>query len=298
MKIGEKIKEIRLAKCMTQSQLAGQFITRNMLSRIENGAAMPSLPTVSYLAERLKVPVGYLLSEGDGEYIYRKINGIGNIKRALVDGNFAICRDLCLALGGEDDEINMILAQCLLGLAKDDFFHGRLHSALRRFDEALEYDAKTIYGDGSVRAQALVYQRYMHRISATLITDITDSNINRSAAAKDRMCEYIMALEASEAHPEIPVSSLLDSCNMEESSPLATHISARDSIRRREFAEAQRKLHGILAMQERIPDPVLYNIFFDLEICSKETNNYRGAYEYSADKVNLLERMLTETEEI
>ncbi len=298
MKIGEKIKEIRLAKCMTQSQLAGDCITRNMLSRIENGAAMPSLSTVTYLAGRLKVPVGYLLSEGDDEYIYRKINGIGNIKRALTDGDFAICRDLCLSLGGEDDEINMILAQCLLGLAKDDFFYGRLRSAMRRFDEAREYDAKTIYGDGAVRAQALVYQHYMHKISATLMTDVTDSNINRSAAANDRICEYIMVLEASEAHPEIPVSSLLDSCNMEQSSPLSTHIAARDAIRRHDYTEAQRRLHSILSMQERIPDPVLYNVFFDLEICSKETNNYRGAYEYSADKVNLLERMLTETEEM
>jgi len=63
MKIGERIKAIRTSKCITQKQLVGDHITRNMLSRIENGAAMPSVPTIMYLAEKLNVPVGFLLSK-------------------------------------------------------------------------------------------------------------------------------------------------------------------------------------------------------------------------------------------
>ena len=51
-------------------------------------------------------------------------------------------------------------------------------------------------------------------------------------------------------------------------------------------------------MQERIADPILYSVFFDLEICSREMGDFKGAYEYSADKVNLLERMLAEAEEL
>ena len=52
MQIGEKIKTLRQAKLMTQSELAGTQITRNMLSSIEHGTALPSLPTALYLAER------------------------------------------------------------------------------------------------------------------------------------------------------------------------------------------------------------------------------------------------------
>ena len=48
MHIGEKIKRLRTAKLMTQSELVGREITRNMLSRIENGAAQPSMATVKY----------------------------------------------------------------------------------------------------------------------------------------------------------------------------------------------------------------------------------------------------------
>ena len=39
MNIGDKIKKIRKEKKITQSALAGQRITRNMLSAIENGTA-------------------------------------------------------------------------------------------------------------------------------------------------------------------------------------------------------------------------------------------------------------------
>ena len=51
--IGEKIKRLRCAKLMTQSELVGGEITRNMLSRIENGAAQPSLDTLRYIAKKL-----------------------------------------------------------------------------------------------------------------------------------------------------------------------------------------------------------------------------------------------------
>ena len=84
MKIGEKIKKLRTSKLMTQSDLVGGEITRNMLSQIENGSANPSLDTVRYIASRLNVSVGYLLSEGAEERMYLKhgqIEGIKNIQK-------------------------------------------------------------------------------------------------------------------------------------------------------------------------------------------------------------------------
>ena len=50
MQIGEKIKMLRQSKLMTQSELAGNHITRNMLSSIEHGTALPSLSTALYIA--------------------------------------------------------------------------------------------------------------------------------------------------------------------------------------------------------------------------------------------------------
>jgi transcriptional regulator with XRE-family HTH domain len=63
MELGQRIKEARLAAGLSQRQLCGDTITRNMLSRIENGSARPSMDTLGYLAKVLGKPVGYFLEE-------------------------------------------------------------------------------------------------------------------------------------------------------------------------------------------------------------------------------------------
>lgn len=63
MTLGEKIKQARLEAGLSQRQLCGDEVTRNMLSQIENGAAQPSMGTLSYFAARLGKTVSYFLEE-------------------------------------------------------------------------------------------------------------------------------------------------------------------------------------------------------------------------------------------
>lgn len=63
MELGEKLKQARLAAGLSQRQLCGGEITRNMLSQIENGSARPSMDTLRYLAGQLGKPIGYFLEE-------------------------------------------------------------------------------------------------------------------------------------------------------------------------------------------------------------------------------------------
>lgn len=63
MSIGERLRQARLEKGISQRELCGEEITRNMLSLIENGAACPSLATLTYLAERLDKKVSWFLDE-------------------------------------------------------------------------------------------------------------------------------------------------------------------------------------------------------------------------------------------
>lgn len=63
MEMGQRIKQARLEAGLSQRQLCGDTITRNMLSLIENGAARPSMDTLSYLAQRLGKPIGWFLEE-------------------------------------------------------------------------------------------------------------------------------------------------------------------------------------------------------------------------------------------
>lgn len=300
MHIGEKIKELRMSKCITQSQLAGDFITRNMLSRIENGVALPSIPTILYISEKLKVSPGYLLAQDNEEYIYKKIYSMDNIKRAFSDGDYRICRDICRSIGQADDELNLILARCDIGIAKEEFFLGRLRSSVRFFEEALEYDAKTVYSRGINRAEAAIYLRYMRRLSPTLIYDdeVTGDKIVDEMASNDAMCEYMLALERMEYDDDIVPDNVILMYHINPKSPLAFHLKAKYELRNKNFSEAKKLLNQILNLQERIADPILYSVFFDLEICSREVGDFKDAYEYSVDKVNLLERMLAEVDTV
>ena len=59
----ETLRKLRTDKGLTQKQLVGEHITRNMLSKIENDSATPSVRTLEYLASRLGVSPGYFMSD-------------------------------------------------------------------------------------------------------------------------------------------------------------------------------------------------------------------------------------------
>lgn len=63
MDLGEKIKLARLEAGLSQRQLCGETITRNMLSQIENGSARPSMQTLAVLAARLGKSISFFLEE-------------------------------------------------------------------------------------------------------------------------------------------------------------------------------------------------------------------------------------------
>ena len=63
MEMGELLRQARLEAGLTQRELCGERITRNMLSQIENGAARPSMATLQYLADALGKPVSYFLGK-------------------------------------------------------------------------------------------------------------------------------------------------------------------------------------------------------------------------------------------
>ena len=82
--IGRNIRELRRGKQMTQAELVGNEITRNMLSLIESGNASPSIGTLAYLAKQLDVPIGYFFTMNDTETsAYIKMEIIENIRNGF-----------------------------------------------------------------------------------------------------------------------------------------------------------------------------------------------------------------------
>ncbi len=118
--LGDKIKAIRDELGMTQKELSEGIVTRNMLSRIENGEALPSLSTLSALATRLSVPVGYLIDDRDDGTKLKNERLLSMIKKEFSSGNY----DLCLQyLNGleyfpEEKDLYATRATYLLGVEK------------------------------------------------------------------------------------------------------------------------------------------------------------------------------------
>lgn len=294
MEIGEKIKRLRTAKLMTQAELAGGEITRNMLSRIENGAAQPSMSTVKYIASRLNVSPGFLLAGDEDELLYFKSQEIDNIKRAYTQQNFRLCRDMCENSEWRDDELLLIQCVSSLKVGEEEFCYGNLRRAAELFEEALEYGAQTIYDTSVIEAEANAYFDYMQMISPTLSSPDYESG-KGMVLMSNSFCVYSgLICEAEESgfgaisYAEKRMEAL------GEDSSYYLHVTARLKMEEGEYQEAHDLLHRLL-FEDRfeIPEPMLYFIFCDLELCCKEIDDFKGAYEYSGSRISLLQKLIS-----
>lgn len=132
--IGRRIREARVLAGLTQEELAGGEITRNMLSRIENGAALPSLPTLCALADRLGIPAGAFLGDLD-EYNSYKLKV--ELQALLVKKKYQQMIERCKSSGQKlDDELRGLLYEAYVKNALDKYLSGRLGEAQTMLDEA------------------------------------------------------------------------------------------------------------------------------------------------------------------
>ena len=292
MNIGQKIRFLRSSKMMTQSELAGTEITRNMLSRIENGSALPSLPTLLYLAEKLGVPAGYLLADDDDDTVYRKINILPDIRKAYAAGDWSICRDLCESIKETDDELNYLIAMCDFNSGTDAFSDGNLHRALTLFESVCSLDEYPEYPVREAKLKSSVYLAYMREISPSFDSDDAASDVPDSTLSDPfcRYCSVFISLNTDNDEKTVidagKYSKLTDSDNIFYSA----HINSRLMIRSGNFAGAHACLKKLLNDSVSLPSPMLYFIFSDLELCCNKLSDFKGAYEYSGDKMGMMER--------
>ena len=125
MELGAKLKQARLDAGLSQRQLCGDVITRNMLSQIENGSARPSMDTLRYLAARLDRNISFFLEEENfmSAKERRLADALGILARAdaaLQEGRSLYAGELLekLILDPEDYCADMLSRKRLLLLAK------------------------------------------------------------------------------------------------------------------------------------------------------------------------------------
>lgn len=92
MELGQRLLQARLEAGLSQRQLCGDRITRNMLSQIEHGTASPSVATLQYLAQRLGRPMSFFL--GEDSFISPNRTVMENARSAYDRGDYAGAMEL------------------------------------------------------------------------------------------------------------------------------------------------------------------------------------------------------------
>src|SRR5438876_10334879 len=77
LRLGERLRQLRVAGGMTQTDLAGERFSKEYVSQIERGKTKPTAETIQWLADRLGVDAGYLA------------NGVSADERGRVDAALA-----------------------------------------------------------------------------------------------------------------------------------------------------------------------------------------------------------------
>ena len=90
LRVGERLRQLRVASGLTQSELAGERFSKEYVSQIERGKTRPTQETVEWLAARLGVDPGFLA------------NGVATDERGRLEGALARAEALIEALRNED----------------------------------------------------------------------------------------------------------------------------------------------------------------------------------------------------
>ena len=156
--LGKRLKTARLSKKMTQSEVAGTFITRNMLSLIESGSAAPSMKTLEYLSEVLELPMEKLLSDSFEESSeIPDFQTLKNAKKLLTDKQYVQILENIKAEGIFTDELHAIRSIAHLETAEQLSESGQteqLQKAVTHARLAVEEASQGIYANQSRIAQA------------------------------------------------------------------------------------------------------------------------------------------------
>lgn len=275
-RIGIKIRERRKALGLTQAQVADGHITRNMLSLIESGTALPSLETTVRIAKRLGVSTDYLLTDAATLAEASLSATLPMIRRLFENKEYAACRAYaekhCEAT---NDETALILGYCALMEGKKAVNAGKLDTAATLLEIAERYATATIYPTEALSAAISVYRAIAINVqSPRLELDHVRYWQYLSDAASVELFAYLTE------DAEFPYAS----------EKLKMHLDARALIRKHEYRKA-------LSLLEKLEDArtdsdvtviFLFRIYTDMEACHRELRNFENAYRYSSKRMSLL----------
>ena len=288
LSLGKKIKNLRLQKGMTQAELAGETITRNMLSQIENETAQPSVNTILELSERLDAPAEYFFSEISDPEPFYKLLALEKIRKAYAAKDYGKCIYRLDRLGVSDDETEYLYAQAFFGKAQDFYREGRFATSEEFFGKALAHAEKTAYIRAEFSDMVAQYLSAIHTVwkkEKNFVSDDT-SGVQIKNLFSDMMYPSFLSGGQSEAF-------------LRALDPLyAKHLLIHSKMQK-EYSDAEAEsfmqaLRDILEnVNEKEAAVLKYYVLCDLEVLAQKTGDYKCAYECASSRLALSEKMNT-----
>ena len=291
--IGKRIKLIRKQKGITQQMLAGDQITRNMLSRIENGFALPSVSTLIYIAKQLDVPCACLLDD-NAMSDYSKSQTVLAARKYMKSGEHEKALELINKSEIEiDDELAIIMIECELSLSGRLCFERKYLEAQKLLTDAIEKTGATVYSTAGSGYIASLYQALAVRMLPNEIRGESDP----VPPDFDRYIDlyiYVRLLDFFNNGQIVKAINLASMCEIQDRI-LSAHIAAKLDMANGYYSEAESKLLYVIESEKTSPSVhgsiMLYRIYDDLENCAKGKNDYVLAYTYKEEKLKLYSQM-------
>lgn len=266
MHLGEKLRLARQEAGLSQRELCGDRITRNMLSQIENGSASPSVSTLRFLAQRLGKPVSFFLEE-DGA-VSCNLETMELARKAWDRGDFAQAAQ-ALRDFREPDPVFQREWELL-----------RLLTALALAEQALEEKREPYARELLEQAEALLDRMAyalpeLHRRSVLLRAQLRDAKpgelVRRLPSLDEEL--FLRAQAAlAEGRPE-RCAQLLDAARNREN-PDWYILRGRAYLSQEAYRQAARCFHAAENADPRETVPLL-------EQCYRELGDYQLAYRYA-----------------
>ena len=302
-RLGSNIRSARTALGLTQGELAGSDVTRNMLSRIENGAALPSLPTLCAIADRLGLPPGALLGDLGGYGVRHLTSQLRPLLAKRRYSEIISRADDYLSKSSEagcDAELSDILIKALTARSHELFEAGKLTSAIELLDRADSIPDPPGFDVSDARKKALTC-RLLIACAPGQSPGSGDLERMREAVFSDNARElYVLAHElladaVGQAYsvpdknaPEYRriLSPLIE--RMPEGFE-RRHIEAKLQMAEAEYLNAKALMVPLVS--ESLPPSLLYDLYSDIEHCCKCCGDFENAYKYASEKLVLLQRI-------
>src|SRR6266545_5720956 len=138
LRLGERLRQLRVAAAMTQTELAGDRFSKEYVSQIERGKTRPTRETINWLAERLGVDAAYLANGVSADERGRVDSALARAE-ALIEGRrnleaieeFEHIRTAVLGTGMPELEV-----RALVGEATARMREGQVREAIELLDRA------------------------------------------------------------------------------------------------------------------------------------------------------------------